>query len=72
MREGLVGILEQPHPKFAAIKRHHPHGVYSMSSKAGCLVWVEKDGMWSGAYERLKAEGGGEGTPAYSVQFMRA
>ncbi len=58
MRDGLVGLLDQPAPSFAAIKRHYCHGVFSLSRKAGCLVWVEKDGEWKEAYERMQAEGG--------------
>ena len=58
MRERLVGLLDQPHPKFDAIKRHYEHGVYSFSQKAQCLVWIERDGTWKKAYERMREDGG--------------
>ena len=57
VREGLAGLLEQPQPKFEAIKRHYRHGIFAMSRKSQCLVWVERDGEWRKAWEGMKGEG---------------
>lgn len=57
VQHGLVGLLDQPHPKFTLIKQHYPHAVLGYSRKKDCIVTLDSYGVWKRSFEALKAEG---------------
>jgi hypothetical protein len=54
---GMVGLLDRPHPKFAAIKHRYPHAALGWSRKKDCLVTLDCYGVWKQSYDALKADG---------------
>ncbi|KAL4424491.1 hypothetical protein ABPG77_006800 [Micractinium sp. CCAP 211/92] len=56
-RQGYVGLLDQPHPKFEVVKRRYPHAVLGWSTKKDCLVTLDNYGRWKQSYDTLRADG---------------
>ncbi|KAI3437934.1 hypothetical protein D9Q98_000378 [Chlorella vulgaris] len=56
-QRGMVGLLDQPQPKFEIIKHRYPHAVLGWSKKTDCLVTLDSYGVWKQSYDALKADG---------------